>query len=75
MPFCWPITTRYLAHFTYTSAYVTLDLYIWHACLLASSGLQPFDLVEITMATVNSQAFLSSECHFEPFGVQDAVRK
>ena len=43
------------------------------ACLLARSELQPFDLVETTMATVNSQAYLSNERHFKLFRVQQCA--
>ena len=38
--------------------YVTLDLNIWHACLLAQAeGSSLFELFETTITTVNSQAF------------------
>ena len=55
------------------SAHVTLDLNIWHACLLTQAGGSSlFELVKTTMATGFQ---LSSEHHFELIGVQQhAVR-
>ena len=38
-------------------SYISDPLPLYLACFLASSGLQPFDLVKTTMSTVNSLAF------------------
>ena len=57
------------------SAYATLDLNIWHACLLIitqAEGSSLFELVETTMATGFQ---LSSERYFELIGVQQRAAR
>ena len=69
MLFCW--SNHSLLGTFRLQAHVTLDLNIWHACLLTQAeGSSLFELVETTMATGFQ---LSSECHFELIGVQQCA--